>query len=114
MRRLVCGDLTSARLLLRKSSEKPVLFEAACIACESRTFASAVDDQYVPPGAEIVDKRSGKKVGKVTAALGSRGLALLRLETALKEGAQLEVAGKSEVKAIRPTWWPQEWGREGA
>lgn len=74
----------------------------------------AVDDQYVPPGSEIVDKQSGKKVGKVTAALGSRGLALLRLETALKEGAKLEVKGKCEVKAIRPTWWPQEWGREDA
>lgn len=74
----------------------------------------AVDDQFVPPGSEIVDKQSGKKVGKVTAALGSRGLALLRLEAALKEGAKLEVEGICEVKAIRPTWWPREWGREEA
>eukprot|EP00897_Mesotaenium_endlicherianum_P003418 jgi/Mesen1/3103/ME000184S02172 len=63
------------------------------------------------PGAEVIDTSSGKKVGKVTGALGPRGLALLRLDPALKEGAKLQVEGDGAVVHVqRPSWWPSEWG----
>jgi len=70
--------------------------------------------QAVAPKSEIIEVNSGKKVGTVTTVLGSRGLALLRLEAALKNTSQLNVKGLENVnvKVIRPKWWPSEWGRE--
>ncbi|GMH09495.1 hypothetical protein Nepgr_011336 [Nepenthes gracilis] len=68
-------------------------------------------EQRVPPGSVVVDAASGKKVGTVTAALGSRGLAVLRLEEAFKGSGALAVQGSKmfKVEAIRPDWWPAVW-----
>lgn len=65
------------------------------------------------PGSEIVDAR-GKRIGKVSAALGPRGLAHLRLETALNESAELRINedGGAIVKPSRPKWWPFEWSNQ--
>lgn len=70
--------------------------------------------QAVTPKSEIIDLNSGKKVGTITTVLGSRGLALLRLEAAFKSTVQLNVKGFENVniKVIRPNWWPSEWGQE--
>jgi folate-binding Fe-S cluster repair protein YgfZ len=70
--------------------------------------------QAVAPKSEIIEVNSGKKVGTVTTVLGSRGLALLRLEVSLKNTSQLNVKGLENVNVnvIRPKWWPSEWGRE--
>lgn len=70
--------------------------------------------QAVAPKSEIIEVNSGKKVGTATTALGSRGLALLRLEAAFKNTSQLNVKGLENVnvKVIRPKWWPSEWGQE--
>ncbi|GJN01023.1 hypothetical protein PR202_ga18256 [Eleusine coracana subsp. coracana] len=67
-------------------------------------------EQAVAPGSEVVDKASGKKIGTVSTALGSRGMGLLRLE-ALKLNSSLRISGKSNVsvKPIKPDWWPAEW-----
>ncbi|GAB2224562.1 hypothetical protein Droror1_Dr00005324 [Drosera rotundifolia] len=63
------------------------------------------------PGSTVVDLISGKKVGTVTAALGSRGVALLRLEEAFKEPGTLAIEGNKDLKVdvVRPDWWPAEW-----
>lgn len=68
-------------------------------------------EQAVAPGSEVVDEASGKKVGAVSTALGSRGMGLLRLEEALKPGSALRAGGNRDVRvqAIRPDWWPAEW-----
>ncbi len=60
--------------------------------------------QAVTPGAEVVDRSTGKKVGKVTTVLGPRGLALMRLEPALKQSAQLHIENNDgvSVKVMRP------------
>lgn len=63
------------------------------------------------PSAEVVDKRTGKKVGKVTTVLGPRGLGLVRLDFA-KAKLHIENQDDVHVKAVRPKWWPREWGRE--
>lgn len=57
---------------------------------------------------------SGKRIGKVTAALGPRGLAHLRLETALKKTSDLRINedGGAIVKPSRPKWWPCEWSNQ--
>lgn len=70
--------------------------------------------QAVAAGAEVVDRSTGKKVGKVTTVLGPRGLALMRLEPALKQSAQLYIENNDgvSVKVMRPKWWPSEWGHE--
>ncbi|KAJ7533622.1 hypothetical protein O6H91_13G057300 [Diphasiastrum complanatum] len=70
--------------------------------------------QAVAPGAQIQDKRSGKKVGTVTTVLGSRGLALMRLEVSQKEAHDLAVDALEpvHVKVVRPKWWPSQWGHE--
>lgn len=62
----------------------------------------------------MVDKSTGKKVGKVTTVLGPRGLALLRLEAGLKDNAQLQIENDNDilVKATRPKWWQSDWGQE--
>ena len=46
-------------------------------------------EQAVAPGSYVVDESSGKKVGTVSTALGSRGMGLLRLEEALKQNSSL-------------------------
>lgn len=65
------------------------------------------------PGADVVDTKTGKKVGKVTTVLGPRGLGLLRLESVSK-GNELRIENQDDihVKTFRPKWWPSEWGRE--
>uniref|UniRef100_A0A0E0A4M7 CAF17 C-terminal domain-containing protein n=1 Tax=Oryza glumipatula TaxID=40148 RepID=A0A0E0A4M7_9ORYZ len=67
--------------------------------------------QAVAPGSEVVDKESGKKIGTVNTALGSRGMGLLRLEEALKQNSSLAIKDNRDVrvKAIKPDWWPVEW-----
>jgi len=69
--------------------------------------------QAVTPGADVVDKKNGKKVGKVTTVLGPRGLGLMRLD-AVSKGGELCIENQDDVqvKAIRPKWWPSQWGRE--
>ncbi|KAL6606263.1 hypothetical protein ACP70R_041916 [Stipagrostis hirtigluma subsp. patula] len=67
-------------------------------------------EQAVAPGSEVVDDASGKKIGTVNTALGSRGMGLLRLE-ALKQNSDLRISDNKDVrvKAIKPDWWPAEW-----
>ncbi|KAL8166167.1 hypothetical protein V2J09_007666 [Rumex salicifolius] len=69
-------------------------------------------EQRVAPGSEITVSDSGKKVGTVTTALGSRGLGLLRLEEALKSSTTslvVEACKDVKVEVIRPHWWPLDW-----
>ncbi|KAH9620250.1 hypothetical protein KSS87_021545 [Heliosperma pusillum] len=68
-------------------------------------------EQKVAPGSTVVDPSSGKKIGTVTTALGSRGLGLLRLEEAFKKSGELAIQGCEDVKveSIKPKWWPAEW-----
>ncbi|KAL2472444.1 Glycine cleavage T-protein family [Abeliophyllum distichum] len=68
-------------------------------------------EQQVAPGSEVNDMTSGKKVGTVTSALGSRGLGLLRLEEAFKGTGSLTIKGREDIRveSIRPEWWPAEW-----
>ncbi|KAH6771855.1 Glycine cleavage T-protein family [Perilla frutescens var. hirtella] len=68
-------------------------------------------EQQVSPGSEVIDTASKRKAGIVTTALGSRGLALVRLEEAFKETGSLTLTGQEDIKmeAIRPKWWPSEW-----
>ncbi|KAJ6836863.1 putative transferase, mitochondrial [Iris pallida] len=68
-------------------------------------------EQAVPPGSEVVDYTSTKKVGTVSTALGSSGMGLLKLTDAFKEPSTLSIKEKSgvKVKVIRPDWWPAEW-----
>jgi folate-binding protein YgfZ len=68
-------------------------------------------EQAVAPGSDVVDEVSGKKVGTVSTALGSRGMGLLRLEDALKQNSSLAISDNKDVrvKAIKPDWWPAEW-----
>ncbi|KAL2653049.1 hypothetical protein R1flu_021177 [Riccia fluitans] len=79
-------------------------------------FENAAEDQAgVPPGVDILDTESNKKVGKVTTALGPYGLALIRLDAAerVSSNLKLDISGRSiQVKAVRPKWWPAEWGGE--
>ncbi|KAF8032886.1 hypothetical protein BT93_D1695 [Corymbia citriodora subsp. variegata] len=71
-------------------------------------------EQKVASGSEILDATSGKRIGKVTTALGCRGLGLLRLEEALKRSNSLTIHGQEDLKveAVKPDWWPPEWFRE--
>ncbi|XP_042030335.1 putative transferase At4g12130, mitochondrial isoform X2 [Salvia splendens] len=68
-------------------------------------------EQQVSPGSEVISNASKKKAGTVTAALGSRGLALIRLEEAFKETGALTINGREDIKVetIRPKWWLPEW-----
>ncbi|CAN6215248.1 unnamed protein product [Urochloa humidicola] len=68
-------------------------------------------EQAVAPGSEVVDEASGKKIGTVNTALGSRGMGLLRLEEALKQGSSLRISDNKDVRvqAFKPDWWPAEW-----
>lgn len=67
--------------------------------------------QAVMPGAEIIDTTTQKKIGDVTAVLGSRGFGVIRLEAAQKEPPYLIVKGLDgiHVKVYRPKWWPADW-----
>lgn len=67
-------------------------------------------EQAVAPGSDVVDEVSGKKVGTVNAALGCRGMGLLRLE-ALKQNSTLAISNNRDVRvqATKPDWWPAEW-----
>ncbi|KAJ8632242.1 hypothetical protein MRB53_025578 [Persea americana] len=67
-------------------------------------------EQQVSPGSEVVNAVSNK-VGTVTAALGCRGMGLLRLAEAFKDSSGLSINGQEniKVKAIQPEWWPAEW-----
>lgn len=71
-------------------------------------------EQKVAPGSEVIDSTSHKKAGTVRAALGCRGLGLLRLEEAFKGSGALTIQGQENVKveAVRPDWWPAEWFQE--
>ncbi|XP_024394841.1 putative transferase At4g12130, mitochondrial [Physcomitrium patens] len=68
----------------------------------------------VAVGAEVLDKRIGKKVGKVSTVLGPRALGMIRLESAREGNNQLCIENQHDilVKAVRPKWWPQAWGHE--
>jgi hypothetical protein len=68
-------------------------------------------EQAVAPGSDVVDEVSGKKVGTVSTALGSRGMGLLRLDEALKQNSSLAISENRDVRvrAIKPDWWPVEW-----
>lgn len=68
-------------------------------------------EEKVAPRSEVIDVASGKKVGTVTTALGSRGLGVLRLEEAFKGPGSLAIRGQDDVRvqSIRPDWWPAEW-----
>lgn len=68
-------------------------------------------EQKAAPGSEVIDTASNKKAGTVRAALGCRGLGLLRLEEAFKGSGALTIQGQENVKveAVRPDWWPAEW-----
>lgn len=63
---------------------------------------------------EVINTTSKKKVGIVNAAVGCRGIGVLRLEEALKDSASLAVGGQEDMKveAFKPDWWPVEWFRE--
>lgn len=54
---------------------------------------------------------ASNKVGIVTAALGCRGMGLLRLAEVFKDSSGLSIIGQEnvKVKAIQPEWWPAEW-----
>ncbi|XP_050264856.1 putative transferase At4g12130, mitochondrial isoform X2 [Quercus robur] len=71
-------------------------------------------EQKVAPGSEVIDTASHKKAGTVRAALGCRGLGLLRLEEAFKGSGALTIQGQENVKveAVRTDWWPAEWFQE--
>jgi len=68
-------------------------------------------EQAVAPDSEVVDEAAGKKIGTVNTALGSRGMGLLRLDEALKQGSSLRISDNKNVRvqAFKPDWWPAEW-----
>ncbi|CAN6471293.1 unnamed protein product [Victoria cruziana] len=68
----------------------------------------------VSPGAAIVNASSGKDAGSVTIAVGCRGMGVLRLEDAFRRSNSLRIREHEDVhvKAVRPEWWPSEWGHE--
>ncbi|CAH2071451.1 unnamed protein product [Thlaspi arvense] len=71
-------------------------------------------NQKIAAGAEVVESGTGKKMGTVSTALGSRGMGVMRVEEAFKASTELTVKGSEDVKvqAIRPTWWPAEWSQQ--
>lgn len=82
--------------------------------CDSDHSCPSEMEQKVAPGSEVVDTKSGKKVGTVTTALGCRGLGVLRLDHVFTDSAALAVQGQEDVKveAIKPEWWPSEWTQD--
>lgn len=71
-------------------------------------------EQKVSPGSEVINPASSKNAGNVIAALGCRGLGLLRLEDAFRGSQSLAIQGLEgvTVEAVRPDWWPVEWFQE--
>jgi folate-binding protein YgfZ len=68
-------------------------------------------------GAQLLPPEGGAPVGRVLAARGGRGVALLRLAAALPSapGAPpptLASEGGGTAVPQRPRWWPQAWGAE--
>ena len=72
----------------------------------------------VPPGAQLLPAAGGASVGRVLAARGDRGVALLRLAAAMPPApgsappALLVEASAAAATPARPRWWPQAWGTE--
>ncbi|KAG9445424.1 hypothetical protein H6P81_016764 [Aristolochia fimbriata] len=68
-------------------------------------------EQKVAPGSEIVNAKSGKRVGSAGTAIGSRGMGVLRLEEAFKGSNDLRIKGQEDIKVevVKPEWWPAEW-----
>ncbi|KAG2264828.1 hypothetical protein Bca52824_071907 [Brassica carinata] len=68
-------------------------------------------NQKIAAGAEVVESGTGKKIGAISTALGSRGMGVMRVEEGFKASTELIVNGSEDVKVevIRPTWWPVEW-----
>lgn len=68
-------------------------------------------EERVNPQSKVIDRTSQKRVGAVTAVLGSCGLGLLRLEEAFNQSSSLSIEGHEDVKVevYRPEWWPTEW-----
>lgn len=72
----------------------------------------------VAVGSTVVDAALQKKTGRVNAVTrdGGAGLALLRLKPALNATTaadlRIETGGGARVTPQRPTWWPEQWGRE--
>ncbi|XP_057866699.1 putative transferase At4g12130, mitochondrial isoform X2 [Cryptomeria japonica] len=96
-----------------------ISFEKGCYVGQelvARTHHRGVIRKRILPVHFTLDsgEDSGKAVGTVTTVLGSRGLALLRLEAALKNSNRLNLKGLENVRVevIRPRWWPREWGQE--
>ncbi|TYK19475.1 putative transferase [Cucumis melo var. makuwa] len=71
-------------------------------------------EQKVSAGLEVINSASNKKAGNVIAALGCRGLGLLRLEEAFRGSQSLAIQGLEgvTVEAVKPDWWPAEWLQE--
>ncbi|XP_022152810.1 putative transferase At4g12130, mitochondrial [Momordica charantia] len=71
-------------------------------------------EQKVSPGSKVINSASNKKAGNVIAALGCRGLGLLRLDEAFKGSQGLAIEGLEgiTVEAVRLDWWPAEWLQE--
>jgi transferase CAF17, mitochondrial len=77
---------------------------------------------------DVVRVGSGEKVGKVVQVCDKYGLALLQLRKVMKEGlgggeegggCMLNMTNVGEdgvqpvaIRAYRPEWWPESWGRE--
>eukprot|EP00252_Welwitschia_mirabilis_P014857 TRINITY_DN32901_c0_g1_i1.p1 TRINITY_DN32901_c0_g1~~TRINITY_DN32901_c0_g1_i1.p1 ORF type:complete len:417 (+),score=69.13 TRINITY_DN32901_c0_g1_i1:131-1381(+) len=73
-----------------------------------------VVDQGVASKSDVIDS-SGKAVGIITTAIGSQGLALLRLDAAFKNQSELSIKNLDNVhvKVRKPNWWPSEWSQIG-
>ncbi|XP_038876818.1 putative transferase At4g12130, mitochondrial [Benincasa hispida] len=71
-------------------------------------------EQKVSSGSEVINSASNKKAGNVIAALGYRGLGLLRLEEAFRGSQSLAIQGLEgvRVETVRPDWWPAKWFQE--
>lgn len=82
------------------------------------TFAALGADAAVPPGAQLLSAAGGAAVGRVLAARGDMGVALLRLAAAMPPApgsvprALVVEASNIATTPARPRWWPQAWGTE--
>jgi folate-binding protein YgfZ len=80
-------------------------------------FASAAAAAAAAPGQAVLPAGGGAPVGRLLAAQGGRGVALLRLAGALPAAAGapppalvLEEPDGAALAARRPHWWPPAWG----
>ena len=80
-------------------------------------FQGPVDPE-IGPGTPVKVAGAKKPAGKIIAVCGDVGLAHLRLAPALAviaKGDTCTVEGtETKLVPIRPSWWPAEWGHEGA